>query len=75
MDEAFGASVRNTNPKRAPYALPMQQMWKDGDYEAMETAHDDDARRAQASLDETFRPSNVYLFLRLDKEMELQSTI
>ncbi len=72
---AKGGGIPNTNPKTIPYSLVVKRPAEDGDYNAMAAASDKDARDEQNALNATFRPSNVYLFLRSDKELEMENTI
>ena len=72
---AKGGGIPNTTPKTIPYSLVIKQPAEDGDYSAMAEAADKDARDEQATLTATFRPSNVYLFLRSDKEFEMEEII
>jgi hypothetical protein len=72
---AKGGGIPNTNPKTIPYSLVVKRPAEDGDYNAMAAASDKDARDEQNALNATFRPSNVYLFLRSDKELEMEDTI
>ena len=58
-----------------PNGLVIEKTAKDDDYSAILQASNKDARDSKATLNATFRPSNVCLFLRSDKELQMEELI